>query len=182
MEDEAYQDVYFIGIALPVDLARSLSQLQNQLWQDDAELLPPVLPHVTLLHPPSLSGIMPSQLIPQVRQIACRYLPLSIGLTEVSHFGDSVIFIEAESLKLEALQSQLVKLLPAEARNLHYRRPYRPHVTIAQKHEPKSLDLPTIETKIKHSIELPQTFTVENISYFKRILPRHYTPEEINLD
>ncbi|HET8690448.1 MAG TPA: 2'-5' RNA ligase family protein [Candidatus Saccharimonadales bacterium] len=179
MEDEPYQDVYFIGIALPPELTQKLGRLKNRLWHNDAELLQPVLPHVTLLHPPSLDGLMPSQLIPQVRQVASRYLPLTIGLTEVGHFGDSVIFVEVQSLKLEALQSQLVKLLPAEVRRLHYRRPYRPHVTIAQKPEPKALDQSLIEAEIRGSITLPQSFAVENISCFKRILPRHYRPHEI---
>ncbi|HET7629954.1 MAG TPA: 2'-5' RNA ligase family protein [Candidatus Saccharimonadales bacterium] len=179
MEDEPYQEVYFIGIALPSELDRRIAKLKNQLYEADSDLLEPVMPHVTLLHPPSLAGIMPSQLIPEVRRVARRYLPLTIALNDLGSFGDSVAFVEAESLKLRSLQSQLVKLLPTEAQASHYRRPYRPHITIAQKYEPKALDQVMIAAAINRELQLPVSFTVENISYFKRILPRRYRPEVI---
>ncbi|HET6622325.1 MAG TPA: hypothetical protein VFG56_00120, partial [Candidatus Saccharimonadales bacterium] len=82
MDDEPYQEVYFIGITLPTDLDRQVAKLKNRLYQADTELLQPVLPHVTLLHPPSLSGILPSELIPKVRQVAERYLPLTVALND----------------------------------------------------------------------------------------------------
>ncbi|HET8690475.1 MAG TPA: 2'-5' RNA ligase family protein [Candidatus Saccharimonadales bacterium] len=179
MEDEPYQEVYFIGIALPTELERRIARLKNRLYKNDPELLRPVLPHVTLLHPPSLQGVMPSQLIPKVRQVADRYLPLTIALTDVGNFGDSVVFMNAQSLKLQSLQSQLVKLLPPEAQELHYRRSYHPHITIAQKYEPKPLDRAFVTKQILNQFDLPLSFTVDNISYFRRILPRRYKPEDI---
>ena len=179
MEDEPFQEIYFIGIALPPPLNEKIAHLKQSFADSDPAMLRPVLPHVTLLHPPSLAGIMPSELIPKVHEIANRYLPLTIAIEEVGSFDGTVCFLRVESLGLYSLQSQLVKLLPPEAQELHYKRPYTPHITIAQIHEPSKLDTDTITQAIMKSLPLPQQFTVDSISYFRRILPREYRAETI---
>ena len=174
MDMQYPQPIYFIGIALPPELDKTISDLKWQLRDDDKHLLKPLLPHVTLLHPPSLRGIMPEELIPKVREIAARYLPLTISCEEFASFGGSVAYIRCQSQSLYSLQSQLVQLLPPEAQTLHYKRTYVPHITLAQAYEPHALDLNTIENQTQRTIELPVQFTVESVSCFTRILPREY--------
>lgn len=173
------QPIYFIGISLPSELNRQIAGLKWELHDSGEHLLKPLLPHVTLLHPPSLRGVMPEQLIPRIHAIAERYLPLTLSLEEVGSFGDSVCFIRVQSLSLISLQSQLVKLLPPEARALHYRRQYQPHITIAQVYEPRKLDIDTISKLVKKQIKLPQQITIDSVSCFMRILPREYRADVI---
>lgn len=174
MDDEPYQPIYFIGIALPDELNREVSSVKWQLYDLDKAMLKPLLPHVTLLHPPSLKGIMPSELIPRVKQVAAKYLPLTIGLEDIGFFGDRVGYIRANSFKLVELQSHLVKLLPKEAQDQHYKRDYLPHVTMAQIYDPKKLDKGLITQMIRDGVKLPQQFTVNNVACFQRVLPREY--------
>lgn len=179
MDDEPYQDVYFIGVALPPVLSRQIATLQWGLYEEKTDMLKPLVPHVTLLHPPNLRGVMPSELIPQVREVARRYVPLTIELTGIGFFGRQVCFLHAESHKLISLQSQLVSLLPPKARQLHYKRDYSPHITIAQKYQPNELDVRTLEHLTHTSIRLPLSFRVGSVSCFTRIKPRQYAEEPI---
>ena len=176
---ELYQDVYFIGIGLPAYLDQQFSELQWDLHGLDKATLKPVLPHITLLHPPSLRGIMPSELLPRVHEVAERYLPLTIALHDIGYFRDRVCFVAVQSHQLISLQAQLVRMLPPEARGLHYRRPYHPHITLTQIHQPKVLDKERIDEVLGDRLLLPQQFTVEHVSYFQRILPRQYRAEDI---
>lgn len=168
------QPIYFIGISLPPALNKAVSDLQWELRERDPRLLKPILPHVTLLHPPSLTGIMPEDVLPQIHDITERYLPLTLSLEEFGTFGSSVCFIRVQSLALVSLQSQLVKLLPPAAQELHYRREYHPHITIAQVHEPGHLNTVSIEDLVAARIKMPQQITIESVSCFMRILPREY--------
>lgn len=176
---EYEQPIYFIGIALPETLDRQVSDIQWELRDDDKHLLKPLLPHVTLLHPPSLKGIMPEELLPRIHEIAERYLPLTLALENVESFGKHVCFIRIQSQGLYSLQSQLVKLLPPEAQALHHKRPYLPHITLAQAYEPHELDIRKLKTQLPARLELPRQFTVDSIAYFKRIQPREYRAEPI---
>jgi 2'-5' RNA ligase len=174
------QPVYFIGITLPPELNKQLADLKWKLYDKKEGMLAPLLPHVTLLHPPSLLGIMPAELIPRVHDAAIRYLPLTIELSSVGSFGKQVCYLKAESPSLYSLQSQLVKLLPPPAQEAHYKRPYLPHITVAQAYEPKPLDIEAIDKEITAAIKLPLRFTVESVTCFKRILPQEYKSEAIN--
>jgi 2'-5' RNA ligase len=173
------QTVYFIGIALPNSLNQQIATLKWKLYDHDDTMLKPILPHVTLLHPPALQGIMPSELIPKVHEVAKRYIPFTIALTEIGFFGKNVCFIKAEAMSLYSFQSQLVRLLPPDVQSLHYKRQYLPHVTLAQIYEPHTLDKKKLTKTISHHISLPLSFQVDSVTYFKRILPREYQPETI---
>ena len=177
--DSLQQDVYFIGIGLPPELDRQISELQWRLRELNPAALKPILPHITLLHPPSLQGVMPSELLPRVHEVAARYLPLTIALQEIDFFGRRVCYVAAQSRQLDSLQSQLVRMLPAEARELHYKRPYLPHITLAQVYQPKTLDQEKLRQVIGNRLALPRQFQVEHVTYFKRILPREYRAESI---
>ena len=179
MNDTYDQPVYFIGIALPSELDRQISELKWDFYEHDKSLLKPLLPHVTLLHPPSLKGIMPEELLPRIHEIAERYLPLTIACQEIGFFGNNVSYIAVQSKNLISLQSQLVRLLPEEARATHYKRPYLPHITLAQAYEPHGLDVAGIGSQVTKRLHLPQQFTVHSVSSFKRILPREYRAQDI---
>lgn len=177
--EELRQEVYFIGISLPADFDRQISQLQWQLHGLDKGMLKPIMPHITLLHPPSLQDITPDELLPRVHEVAARYLPLTIALQDIGFFGGRVCYIAAQSLQLESLQSQLIRLLPSEARELHYKRPYLPHITLAQIYQPKTLDKEKLREVVGDELGLPRQFRVEHVDYFRRILPREYRAETI---
>jgi 2'-5' RNA ligase len=178
--DETYdQPVYFIGIALPEALDRQISDIMWNLYEHDKSLLKPLLPHVTLLHPPSLKGIMPEELLPKIQAVAEKYLPLTIACQEIGFFGKNVAFIRVQSQGLYSLQAQLVKLLPPEAWELHYKRPYMPHITLAQAYEPHELDTDALLRELPKKLDLPKQFSVDSVSYFKRILPRQYRAKSI---
>lgn len=176
---EPHQPIYFIGISLPPALDKQVADLKWQLYGKKAHMLKPLLPHITLLNPPSLKGIMPDELIPRVREIAARYLPMNIALTEIDFFDNEVCYIRAQSQSLYSLQSQLVKLLPPDAQALHYKRPYTPHITLAQTYDPRKLEVDHIRPTAETTLKLPITFTVDSVSCFIRILPREYRPETI---
>lgn len=173
------QPIYFIGISLPPELDKQIADVKWRLKDSDKHLLKPLLPHVTLLHPPSLRGIMPGELLPRIHEIAERYLPITLSLEEVGSFGSSVCYIRVQSLALISLQSQLVKLLPPQAQALHYKREYMPHITIAQAYEPHRLDVSAITREIERTVKLPQQITIDSVACFMRILPREYRAEEI---
>ena len=177
--DEPPQDIYFIGIALPPDLDQQIAELKWQLYRKKKQMLKPILPHVTLLHPPSLQGIMPSQLIPRIQEIAKRYLPMTIQLSHVEFFNPRICYIQAESLNLYSLQSRLMRLLPPDVQALHYKHAYLPHVTLAQAYEPATLDRSSLLKEIDTSLHLPITFTVDSVTCFTRIKPRVYIPNTI---
>lgn len=180
MDDQPLQEVYFIGIALPPKLNASVASLAWTLYEEKQDMLKPLVPHVTLLHPPSLQGFMPSELIPIVRSIASRYLPLTLELSDIAFFGRQVAYLKVESLKLYSLQSHLVSLLPEEAKKIHYIRPYLPHITIAQKYQPSELEPAEIAKTVRSRLSLPLTFEVNSISCFNRIKPREYATKPIN--
>ena len=177
MEDP--QPVYFIGISLPPELDRQIADLKWELHDTGKHLLKPVLPHVTLLHPPSLRGIMPDELLPRIHEIAERYLPMTLSLEEIGFFGESICYIRVQSLALISLQSQLVKLLPPPVRALHYRREYSPHITLAQVYEPLKLDVERLKRELPGRLKLPQKITIDSVACFMRILPREYRAEAI---
>lgn len=179
MEDDYPQPVYFIGIALPAELDRTISQLQWQIHERNKHTLKPLLPHVTLLHPPSLQGIMPEELLPRIHEIAQRYVPLTLAIQDIGFFGKNVCYLSVQSHALHSLQSQLIKLLPPEAQALHYKQPYLPHITVAQSYEPSMLDVNELQSTIPNVIKFPQQFTVGSISCFQRILPRQYRADKV---
>lgn len=179
MDDGPLQERYFIGITLPPELNRAVALLKWQFYHSHRAMQKPLQPHVTLLHPPSLTGIMPSEFLPRVHQTAKKYLPLTLSLEDIGFFGDSVAYIRVQSHSINSLQRQLVKLLPEEVRTAEYKYPYIPHVTLAQIYEPFELDKDRIIERCR-LLNLPQQYTVESISYFRRILPYEYRPYPID--
>ncbi|MET0980082.1 MAG: 2'-5' RNA ligase family protein [Candidatus Saccharimonadales bacterium] len=177
--DDPPQSIYFIGVSLPPDLDRQITELKWRLYDNQPHMLQPVLPHVTLLHPPSLQGILPSQLIPRIHEIAKRYLPMAITLDCIGFFGTRICYVQAQSFSLYSLQSQLMRLLPPAAQAIHYKHDFMPHVTLAQTYEPATLSKTKILGMINETLTLPITFTVNSVTHFTRIKPRVYVTHSI---
>lgn len=179
MDKAVNQPVYFIGITLPPELDKQISDLQWLLHERDKSTLKPLLPHVTLLHPPSLKGIMPDELLPKVHKVAERYMPLAMACESIGFFGHHIGYIRAQSHSLYSLQTQLVKLLPPMAQVMHYRRQYLPHITLVQAYQPHTLDIEKLQKIIGENLTLPMQFTVSSVTCFRRILPRQYRAQPI---
>jgi 2'-5' RNA ligase len=95
MLDEHNQPIYFISIALPEPLNTHVSRLMWQLYDDNnPHMLKPLLPHVTLLHPPVLHGTLPEELIPRVREGA--HLLQAYPAANISAGRDIIICLFAE--------------------------------------------------------------------------------------
>jgi 2'-5' RNA ligase len=166
--------VYFIGIALPPELNECIDALKWQIHKEVTHSLKPLVPHITLLHPPSLRGISPGELLPKIREVAAPYLPLTVSLETVGAFDNTVLYMSAYSPELEALHAQLVGLLPTETQEVYYQRVYMPHVTLAQARKPYLLDIETLSKRVRQEIALPRDFTVDSISCFTQIRSREY--------
>lgn len=166
---------YFIGIALPDDLTSSITHIQRDLFVPH-KVMPPLVPHITLLDPNTLSTVGAAHFLPKVKAIAYASLPINISLTHTALFGRRVFHIAAESPKLLELQQQLVDLLPEDVR-IKYQsgRPFRPHTTIVQAKPSQNLSPKLIES-FKKQIDplLPRDFTAEALTHFQWIHPRTY--------
>lgn len=169
----AERNIYFIGIEVPGDLCYEIEKLQGEFHRERGTLQP-LVPHITLLHPNCLKGIMPHELIPKVKEVAERYLPLNVELSSVQFFGSHVAFIEVNSLRLHSLHRQLANLLPEDIRQSQFRYPFRPHITIAQIHRPRELSTDHIKQTTEKALRLPVRVEIDSLSHFQWIRPRDY--------
>jgi 2'-5' RNA ligase len=174
------KQIYFIGLALPEPLNSQLSRLSHDLHAKYKGLPPPLLPHITLLHPPSLHQIVPAEIVPKIRVVAKKYLPFDITLTEVGFFNTQVCFIHVMSPALHSLHAELVKLLPDDIQSIHYgKRSYITHITLARTRKPRSLDKSALLHDINSAIKLPSDCTIFEVSHFERYAPRMYHANSI---
>lgn len=180
MLNEHEQPVYFIGIALPEPWNTTISQLQWQLYdENNPRRLKPLLPHITLLHPPALAGTLPEELIPKVRNAAENYLPLNLEISDVRFFESRACTLQVSSFGLESLYRKIIPELPLRVQAEQTRRDFLPHITLAQIKTPDRLDEVAMRMDIEKHLALPIRFKVSSLACFKRILPRVYKPEEI---
>lgn len=170
---------YFIGLSLPPEFSESIFSYKWRLFDETDHALKPLVPHITLLHPPSLSDTPPENILPQVRKLSAPLLPLTVSLGSIEAFDSTVLYIRARSTELETLQSQLVKLLPQESQAVYHQRGFTPHITLVQVRRPHTLDIEALRLRTNLELTLPSQFTAENISYFVRTQPREYRAEPI---
>lgn len=168
------QTPYFIGIALPPALDEQIASYKTLLHKEIVHSLRPLVPHITLLHPPSLRGVSSEDLLPEIRKIAPEFLPLTLKLGPIGAFDGTVLYISIESSELTALQSRLVNLIPAKAREIYTRREFLPHITLVQAGSPHSLDIDSLSRQTSRNLTLPSYFTVHSVSLFTRRNPREY--------
>lgn len=169
------QPRYFIGIALPEALAADIAETQQRLLSGQ-DVMEPLAPHITLLHPNILMTLAPLYFIPQVRQVADDLLPITIELTKTAMFDDRVLHITVKSPELLKLQKKLVELLPDDVRaRYEVGRTYTPHVTLAQAKPLKRLD-PVLTEAIKKQVDplVPEIFQADQLTQFTWIRPRKY--------
>ncbi len=170
---------YFIGIALPPELSRHLLELKWKLHDEIAHTLKPLVPHITLLHPSSLRDNPADEILPKIRKVAEPYLPLALTLDAVEAFDRTVLFIRVHSTEIELLQAQLVGILPSAAQDSYRKRPYVPHITLAQIRAPHALDVKILRERVGQEIGLPCQVAVDSISYFMQTQPRVYGQQPI---
>jgi 2'-5' RNA ligase len=169
------QKRYFIGIQLPAKLADTIGVLQQRLY-DERTTLAPLVPHITLLHTNVLTTLAPMHLMPRVRETSASYLPFTVRMTHIDHFGSHVLFIAVESTELVQLHNDLVAILPEKIRRQYYvGRSFTPHVTLMQA-KPR-LQIPRVITEeFIESLQglLPHSFSVEHLYKFEWQSPRKY--------
>lgn len=168
------QPAYFVGISLPSNLNGRFNALKKHIHDSDPHTLKPLVPHITLLHPPSLRSIPIDLLKNSIDVLSGQLLPFEITLKDVGFFEKEVCFMRAHSPQLDALQSALVELLPATIQTDYYHRPFTAHVTIAQKYRHPQLDIDAMTRVVNGTIPLPVTFTVHKIDIFIRTAERTY--------
>lgn len=171
---------YFIGIAFPDDISGQITAVQKKLV-GQYDVMEPLVPHITLLHPNILMTLSPLYFIPLAKKAADAALPIKLELTKVAMFDSRVLHIAVKSAALHRLHDELVELLPDDVRaRYEIGRKFTPHVTLAQAKPLQTLDSQLI-TDVSAQIEplLPQTFEARHISQFKSQRARTYTVQQI---
>lgn len=173
---------YFIGLMLPADIHHEIVQAQHDLF-DERAVIRPIVPHITLLHPPAVERLQPEELAARIREIAAGILPLRLTLEGFGTFRQHSVHLRVQQQpQLMELHRKLVSLLPEESRQTHYPdgSTFTPHVTLAQakrgRHLPPDL-LGEYTALLEHLV--PYTFQVEQITLFRWTAPREYTLEAI---
>lgn len=170
------QSRYFIGITLPEKLAKDIAHIQEQLLHGQ-NVMEPLVPHITLLHPNILMTLSPLYFIPLVQESANSSLPVRVELTKTALFDDRVLHIAVKSSELLRLQKKLVELLPDDIRaRYQVGRTYTPHVTLAQAKPLQRLE-PSLIEAFKRKVDplLPLKFEAGNLSQFTWVRPRKYS-------
>lgn len=165
---------YFIGINLPEKLSEQLFSFKWDTHRDISHSLKPLVPHITLLHPSSLSSISKQDILPKIQAAAVSFLPFNLTLDAFGSFSTTVFYISVRSPELEALQEKLVTLLPPNSQEIYNKQGYQPHVTLVQTKPPHSLDLNDLHQRADQIIGLPLTFSINSISCFTQQAPRDY--------
>lgn len=171
---------YFIGLALPADLSRHVAEYKMNLHTSVKDVIKPLIPHITLLHPPSLKDVPQQELVPKIQEVAASHLPLTITLESIGAFDSAVLYVRADSAELAALQAELAHLLPPAAQSIYHERGFIPHVTLAQVRPPHALDIETLSVLAAKEFTLPYEFTASAISCFTRTGPREYRAEPVS--
>ncbi len=166
---------YYLGLQLPPGIRKLISEIQHDLF-DPIESVEPLEPHITLLPPPAVEDIAPSDLAIHAKAIAHNLLPIEITLSKVITFKGHAVAIEANSDKIHDLQESLVNILPFESEVTYFPDPkFHPHVTLVQAIRGQVLPAKLIqEYRERITSELPITFTVERLTLFEWTGPRQY--------
>ncbi len=171
---------YLIGISLPDELSHAIEKIQEDIL-DGENVMQPLVPHITLMHPSLLATLSPLYFLPQAKNVAQDSLPITIKLLKTAMFDRRVLYIAVMSDDLSKLQKNLIELLPSDVKSRYeVGRHFLPHITVAQAMPMQSLseDLVT-RLNAKLSNLLPATFAVHNLTKFDSSGPRIYKPKSI---
>lgn len=171
---------YYIGIAVPDELATQITAVQQQLFDPTVAIMP-LQPHITILPPPAVEPIPAEILIPKIRRAATTFVPLTITLTHVGTFQHRAVYLEATGPSLHPLQQALTALLPEPSRVRYIpRKDFHPHVTLNQAIRGHTLPgnlVAAYQDQLHHL--LPATFTVSRLTLYQMDGPRSYSAEPI---
>lgn len=174
------QKRWFIGALLPPIISDAIISIQRELINDDA-ILPPLMPHITLMHPNPLMELSPLHFAPLAKKAAHELLPCEILLGSIGTFNDSVLYISVKSPELTQIHNQLVALLPSKIQSQYFvRRDFVPHVTLAQSRGLNKLSHEII-TQFTHKIEplLPTKFTLQKLTRYEWQGSRTYLVKDL---
>ncbi|MGI8723407.1 MAG: 2'-5' RNA ligase family protein [Geodermatophilaceae bacterium] len=127
-----------IAIAVPDPLGTLLTEWRNKVGDQLAELIPP---HVTLLPPTDVAGMVVQEVHEHLLGVAARHAPFQLHLAGTGSFRpvSQVVFVNvADDISAcELLAGDIRSGLLSRPLNF----PYHPHVTIAHDVPPDMLDV-----------------------------------------
>ena len=117
---------YFIGVVPPEPIYQAVLQIQQPFGDNRLE------PHITVRPPVALAD--EEAWVTEIEKMAGHFAPFSLSLTGTGHFGKGVLYIDVQSVPLEALQQQLVRVIkPYEKEGPREdTRPFKPHLTLGR--------------------------------------------------
>jgi 2'-5' RNA ligase len=170
---------YFIGVELPDSVTKVITRVQEEI-NPETSVIAPLQPHITVMHPDALSEVSPLYFEPITKEVASDYVPFEVTLHDFGIFNDSILYVAAESVALNALQAALVARLPERVQAEYFvGKNYKSHVTIAQVRGVKLSPEIIAAYKEKLAHLLPTTFEVEALTKYTRIAPRQYKTKTI---
>jgi 2'-5' RNA ligase len=152
----------FIGIVPPVDFYEKIAAIQKQFGDNRTE------PHITLRPPIQL--IDDTRWLQTIDEIISITPAFQVTLTKTDYFGNSILFIEAESERLHALEGVLVPAIaPLEKEQKKQHEKYHPHLTLGRLHVGFSREgLRKMQQLADDLLRSPYTFMVSSIRiYYK---------------
>lgn len=172
---------YFIGLSLPNNITENISQVQNQIYNENL-YLKPLLPHITIIAPNNLERVSPFWLIPKLKQIQTNLMPINIKLVSFGMFHSSNLHIKVESDNIIELYNQCLSLLPKVTISKHLvgKWQFNPHITIVQTKPKLILNQDKIELYKYHLQALiGQEFAINHLTKFEHTAPRQYQIKSI---
>ena len=136
------QDLYFIAIIPPADVAQPLDNLRHELsrkFNSSHALNSP--PHITLVPPFKMKREQLARLEEALKKSAKRHHPFSLKVNDFGHFGQHTLFAKVNLQdKLRLLQQDVHGAVKDELSLQIDRleREYHPHLTLAFKDLKKS--------------------------------------------
>lgn len=174
------QPRYFIAIELPEAFSQQLSERQK-LLNLSSQILEPLAPHITLLHPSILETLAPSHFVPKIKHVTDQFLPFEVRLVQTAMFDHHVLHIAVDSPELLAMRERLLAVLPDKVRAEYLiGRRFTPHVTLLQAKPGQKLDEALIgRAKSVFAPMLPFSFTAAHVTKFTWERPRSYRLETV---
>lgn len=174
------QKRWFIGTLLPPNISEAITTVQHKLI-DESTMQPPLMPHITLMHPNPLMELSPLYFAPIAKIAAQKVLPCTIQLQHIAVFHNNVLYIAVKSPELIQIHNQLVSLLPKKIQAQFFvGRDFVPHVTLAQTKNLHTIKLEHAK-QFKQAIEplLPTSFTLHKLTRCEWQSPRSYTAKDL---
>ena len=169
-----FQQTHFVGVLVPTDIEAILEDCRRHMHQRYGCRSGHGTPvHVTLVPPFLLPGSLSTRSLVQAIQSAIHRQelppPFTATVSGFDAFGDRTIFAEVEpderwSQLRDSVLVQVLALVPGCIRR--DRRPFRPHLTVANRDIPAGASTEALE--VLSGMGLHDSFPVDNITIFER--------------